>query len=282
MRRTLFPDTSWSSQPSRRWVLYKWRYLYSREHSLRSRRLEEVGTRKNGRARRRHARRGPQEMELELLKGRWNNLSVHHCCIFGRIVHIVPDWYYFTLYTVYMEKMRPPDRSVKEPIAAWQWDFVQRKANKPKSLSCQKMVLELLKRRWGVSIAGDVSRGGAAKSVEKRMFSQASIPHRQFLLAPTLPLNYPYIGTFHLVSGISGVATIKIYSWKTQCSPFRESIFLAMAWPEKEKKNVVLCDNALITWRSEATKIRVAATCPASNEGKNPSPVESQFYDLQG
>ena len=181
--------------------LYKWRYLYSREHSLRSRRLEEVGTRKNGRARRRHARRGPQEMELELLKGRWNNLSVHHCCIFGRIVHIVPDWYYFTLYTVYMEKMRPPDRSVKEPIAAWQWDFLQRKANKPKSLSCQKMVLELLKRRWGVSIAGDVSRGGAAKSVEKRMFSQASIPHRQFLLAPTLPLNYPYIGTFHLVSG---------------------------------------------------------------------------------
>ena len=46
-------------------------------------------------------------------------------------------------------------------IAAWRspWDFVQRKANKPKSLySSQKKktttttVLELLKRHWGVSI----------------------------------------------------------------------------------------------------------------------------------
>ena len=28
----------------------------------------------------------------------------------------------------------------------------------------------------------------------------AGIPHRLFLLAPILPLNYPYIVTFHLVS----------------------------------------------------------------------------------
>ena len=60
-----------------------------------------------------------------------------------------------------------------------------------------------------------------------------------------------------LVSGvISGMTTIKINSWKTQCSLnsffffrlFQESIFLAIAWPEKEKIRIFvwcLTDNAV-------------------------------------
>ena len=52
-----------SSQPSRRWVLWKWKY--SKEHRQYHR----------------------QEMDLELLKGHWNNWAgIDHCPIFGQIV----------------------------------------------------------------------------------------------------------------------------------------------------------------------------------------------------
>ena len=70
------------------------------------------------------------------------DLGVDNCCISGRTVH------------VYFIQWRRCDRQKCErAIAAWRWDFAQRKANnKPKSLSCRKTVLKLLKRRWGVSI----------------------------------------------------------------------------------------------------------------------------------
>ena len=81
-----------------------------------------------------------------------------------------------------------------------------------------------------------------------------SILHRLFLLAPTLPLNYPYIVTFHLVSGDLQGGNNRNKLLKMQCSiysfirPFWERIFLAMAWTEKEKTcTFVQCltDNAV-------------------------------------
>ena len=86
-----------SNQPSRRWVLWKWKY--SKEH------------------RQYHQ----QEMDLELLKGSWNNWG-------GSLLYIWTNC----------------ARSVKAIAALWWWDFAQRKAkyNKPKSLSCRKTVLD--------------------------------------------------------------------------------------------------------------------------------------------
>ena len=45
-----------------------------------------------------------------------------------------------------------------------------------------------------------------------------SILHRLFLLAPTLPLNYPYIVTFHLVSGDLQGGNNRNKLLKMQCS----------------------------------------------------------------
>ena len=93
---------------SRRWVLYKWKY--SKEHWQYHR----------------------QEMDLELLKGRWNNWA-------WIIVVYLDELYSFTLF----DGKDAIDMSVKRAIAAWRWDFAQRKANnKPKSLSCRKTVLD--------------------------------------------------------------------------------------------------------------------------------------------
>ena len=93
---------------SRRWVLNKWKY--SKEHWQYHR----------------------QEMDLELLKGRWNNWA-------WIIVVYLDELYSFMLF----DGEDAIDRSVKRAIAAWQWDFAQRKENnKPKSLSCRKMVLD--------------------------------------------------------------------------------------------------------------------------------------------
>ena len=87
------------------------------------------------------------------------------------------------------------------------------------------------------------------------MFSQASIPHRQFLLAPTLPLNYPNIVTFHLVSGdLRGGNDKNILLKNSLFSPFSRKHFSGYGLARKGKrKNVVLCDNAFdhLTIRSE-------------------------------
>ena len=56
-----------------------------------------------------------------------------HCCIFGRIVHICSRYY--------LTRGRCDRREYEIAIAAWRWrwDFVQRKATRPKSLySCKK------------------------------------------------------------------------------------------------------------------------------------------------
>ena len=82
-------------------------------------------------------------MDLELLKGHWNNwawIIVVHLDELCTFVPDISDW-----------------QECERAIAAWRsrWDFVHRKANKPKSLYSSKLkktVLELLKRHWGVSI----------------------------------------------------------------------------------------------------------------------------------
>ena len=52
-------------------------------------------------------------------------MSVDHCCIFGRIVHI------WSAILLDMEKMRSTE--CERAIEAGRCDFLQRKANKPKS-----------------------------------------------------------------------------------------------------------------------------------------------------
>ena len=70
-----------------------------------------------------------QEIDLELLKGRRNNWA----------------W----IIVVYLDELwRRCDRQECErAIEAWRWDFVQRKVNKPRSLSC-KSFPQTVKRRW--------------------------------------------------------------------------------------------------------------------------------------
>ena len=74
-----------------------------------------------------------------------------------------------------------------------------------------------------------------------------SILHRLFLLAPTLPLNYPYIVTFHLVSGdLQGGNNrnklLKCNVVYTLLFALFEKEFFWL-WPEqKRKKPVLLCN----------------------------------------
>ena len=53
---------------------------------------------------------------------------------------------------LYLIWRRCDQQEHERAIAAWQWDFIKRKANKPKSLinHCKKTVLKLLKRHWGI------------------------------------------------------------------------------------------------------------------------------------
>ena len=64
---------------------------------------------------------------------------------------------------------------------------------------------------------------------------------------PTLSLHYPNIVTFHLVSGDlrDNDKKYTLEKCNVAYTPFFSALFLAMAWPEKEGKNVVLCDNAV-------------------------------------
>ena len=84
-----------------RWVLYKWKY-YSKDHW----------------------QCHLQEMDLELLKGRWNNCA----------------WIIVVAHLSLILLWRGCDRQEWErAIETRRWDFVQRKANKPKSLSWKKL-----------------------------------------------------------------------------------------------------------------------------------------------
>ena len=64
-----------------------------------------------------------------------------------------------------------------------------------------------------------------------------------------------------------------------------------MAWPEKEKKNSILVwvidnnwplDDRKRLWYIQVTRRQGRSNMSAGNEGKSPSPVESQFYDFSG
>ena len=87
-------------------------------------------------------------MDLELLKGHWNNWAWMIVVYLDEFCTFVPDTTW--------QREDAIDRSQWMSYRSLR-DFVQRKANKPKSLySCKKKkkktVHELLKRHWGVSI----------------------------------------------------------------------------------------------------------------------------------
>ena len=87
-------------------------------------------------------------MDLELLKGHWNNWAWIIAVYLDELWTFVPD------VVLDMEKMRSTE--CERAIAAWRWDFVQRKANKPKSLiitakNCSRIVKATLRSiYWGL------------------------------------------------------------------------------------------------------------------------------------
>ena len=97
---------------SRRWVLYKWKY--SKEHWQ-------------------YHLHGM--MDLELLKGLWNNWAWMIVVYLDELCTVVPD-----ITSVWRRCYR---QECERTIEAWRWNFVQRKSNKPKSLSCKEKILEL-------------------------------------------------------------------------------------------------------------------------------------------
>ena len=104
------------SRHKRRWVLYKWKY--SKEHWQ-------------------YHLHGM--MDLELLKGLWNNWAWITAVYLDELCTFVPD---FTWYGE--DARRRCDRQECErAIEAWRWDFVQRKANKPKNLSGKEKIVQL-------------------------------------------------------------------------------------------------------------------------------------------
>ena len=99
----------------RRWVLSKWQYSKQPwQYHLR-------------------------EMDLELLKGRWNNWAWIIVVYLDELCTFVPDitWY----------GRRCDRHECERAIEAWRWDFVQRKANEPKSLGFKKRSSNIVKRR---------------------------------------------------------------------------------------------------------------------------------------
>ena len=75
------------------------------------------------------------------------------------------------------------------------------------------------------------------------MILASSIPHRLFPLAPILPLDYPYIVTFHLVSGDlrGGNDKKKTHEKRNIAYTLFIPIF-KKAWPgQKRKKKPYFC-----------------------------------------
>ena len=65
-----------------------------------------------------------QEMDLELLKGHWNNWVCIIVVYLDELCTFTPNYFMWR---------RCDRQECERAIAAWRWDFVQRKVNKPKN-----------------------------------------------------------------------------------------------------------------------------------------------------